>query len=101
MQGKAEKQEKIMDELNATADDTGPHMSNFLAAVKNRNYKNLHADVEIGVASADLCHLANTSYRLKRMLKFDEATRKYVGDEEANKMLTRNYRKPYIVPEKV
>ena len=55
----------------------------------------------IAVASADLCHMANTSYRLKRMLKFDEATRKYVGDEEANKMLTRNYRKPYIVPEKV
>jgi predicted dehydrogenase len=99
--GKTEKQEKIMDEVKASADDTGPHMSNFLAAVKTRNYKDLHADIEIGVASADLCHLANTSYRLKRTLRFDEATRKYIGDEEANRMLTRNYRKPYVVPEKV
>jgi predicted dehydrogenase len=99
--GKVEKQEKIMDEKKGDGGDTGPHMANFLAAVKSRNYKDLHADVEIGVTSADLVHMANTSYRLKRELKFDEATRKYVGDEEANKMLTRNYRKPYVVPDKV
>jgi predicted dehydrogenase len=99
--GKTEKQEKTMDQPKAPGDDTGPHMSNFLAAIKSRNFKDLHADVEIAVASADLVHMANTSYRLKRTLKFDEATRKYIGDEEANKMLTRNYRKPYIVPEKV
>jgi len=102
MEGKTEKQEKIMDVLKTPVDDTAPHMSNFLAAVKSRNYKALHAEVEIAVASADLVHMANTSYRLKRELKFDEATRKYIGDDEANKMLTRNpYRKPYIVPEKV
>jgi predicted dehydrogenase len=96
-----DKQEKVMDEAKGPADETAPHMENFLAAVKSRDYKSLHAEVEIGVASADLVHLANTSYRLKRTLKFDEATRKYIGDEEANRMLTRNYRKPYIVPEKV
>ncbi|HTB11963.1 MAG TPA: Gfo/Idh/MocA family oxidoreductase [Bryobacteraceae bacterium] len=102
MDGKVEKQEKVMDEVKSSADDTGPHMENFLAAVKNRDYKSLTADVEIAVASADLVHMANTSYRLKRTLKFDENTRKYVGDDEANKMLTRNpYRKPYVVPEKV
>jgi predicted dehydrogenase len=99
--GKTEKQEKTMDGKRTVTGDTGPHMENFLAAVKSRNYKDLHADVEIAVPSADLCHLANTAYRLKRTLKFDDATRKYVGDEEANKMLTRNYRKPYVVPEKV
>lgn len=95
------KQDKTMDELKAVGDDTAPHMENFLAAVKSRDYKSLRAEVEIAVASADLVHMANTSYRLKRALKFDEATRRYVGDEEANKMLTRNYRKPYVVPEKV
>jgi predicted dehydrogenase len=99
LDGKVWKSEKIMDEAKGPGDDTGPHMANFLAAVKSRDYKSLHAEVEIGAASADLCHLANTSYRLKRSLKF--ASGKYVGDEEANKMLTRNYRKPYVVPEKV
>jgi predicted dehydrogenase len=99
--GKTEKQEKLMDEPKGSAGETGPHMSNFLAAVKSRNYKDLHADIEIGAASADLCHLANTSYRLGRMLKFDDATRKYIGDEEANRMITRNYRTPYVVPERV
>jgi predicted dehydrogenase len=98
---KGAKQEKVMDEVKTPGDDSVPHMSNFVAAVKSRDYKSLNAEIEIGVASADLVHLANTSYRLKRMLKFDEATRKYIGDEEANRMLTRNYRKPYIVPEKV
>jgi predicted dehydrogenase len=99
--GKTEKQEKFMEEGKGTAGDTGPHMANFLAAVKSRDYKSLHADVEIAVASADLCHLANTSYRLGRELKFDPNTRHYVDDAEANRMLTRDYRKPYVVPEKV
>jgi predicted dehydrogenase len=99
--GRTEKQEKLMDEARSPGGDTGPHMANFLAAVKSRNYKDLHAEIEIAAPSADLCHMANTSYRLKRTLKFDDATRHYVGDEEANKMLTRNYRKGYVVPEKV
>jgi hypothetical protein len=34
-------------------------------------------------------------------LKFDAATYSCVGDPEANKMFTRNYRKPFVVPEKV
>ncbi|HVO97390.1 MAG TPA: Gfo/Idh/MocA family oxidoreductase [Bryobacteraceae bacterium] len=100
-EGRTEKQEKIMDVTRTNVPDTVPHMANFLAAVKSRNYKGLKADVEIGVASADLCHLANVSYRLGRTLKFDDASRKFMGDEEANKMLTRNYRTPYVVPEKV
>jgi hypothetical protein len=57
--------------------------------------------VQIGVTSADLCHLANISYRVKRKLDYDPAKKQFVGDSEANKLLTRNYRKPYIVPEKV
>ena len=97
---KGEKSEKVMDE-KATSADTVEHMANFLAAIRARDYKLLHADIEIGVASADLCHLANISYRLKRSLKFDDATRKFTGDDEANRMLTRAYRKPYAVPDKV
>jgi predicted dehydrogenase len=102
MNGNNEKQEKIMDVVKSPGDDTAPHASNFLAAVKSRNYKDLTADIEIAVTSANLVHMANTSYRLKRPLRFDEAAHKYIGDEEANKMMTRNpYRRPYVVPEKV
>jgi predicted dehydrogenase len=97
---KGEKNQKVMEE-KATSADTVEHMANFLAAIRARDYKLLHADIEIGVASADLCHLANISYRLKRSLKFDDATRKFIGDDEANRMLTRAYRKPYVVPDKV
>ncbi|MDQ6678799.1 MAG: Gfo/Idh/MocA family oxidoreductase [Acidobacteriota bacterium] len=98
---KGDKNEKTMDEKNTGMGDTGPHMANFLAAVKSRDMKDLHADVQIGVLSADLCHLANISYRLKRNLKFDDATQKFVNDNEANALLTRKYRAPYIVPAKV
>ena len=81
--------------------DTIPHMENFLAAVKSRNYQDLHAEVAIGVASVKLVHIANISYRLKRELKWDPKTEDF-HDREANAMKTRPvYRKPYVVPEKV
>ena len=82
--------------------DTGNHMANFLKAVKSRNYKELHGDVEEGVVSADLVHMANISYRLGRKLNFDAARHAFANDSEANGMRTRpKYRAPYIVPEKV
>ncbi|HUS08430.1 MAG TPA: Gfo/Idh/MocA family oxidoreductase [Bryobacteraceae bacterium] len=98
---KGEKHEKIMDEAGKGRGDTSPHMANFLSVVQSRNIKDLHADVQTGVTSADLVHIANISYRLKRRLPFDPATRKFVHDDEANKLMTRNYRAPYIVPAKV
>ncbi len=97
---KGEKRELAMDE-KADRGDTIPHIENFFKAVRSRNYKDLTADVEIGVISASLCHLANISYRLKRGLRFDPRSVKFIGDDEANRMLTREYRKPYVVPEKV
>jgi hypothetical protein len=46
--------------------------------------------------------MANISYRLGgRQLKFDGTTEKFINDPEADKLLTREYRKPYVVPENV
>ena len=94
--------QKTMDEKNldreAKKDDTAVHMGNFLASVKSRNINDLHADVRIGATSADLIHLANISYRLKHELKFDPSTKRFGGNSEANEMLTRKYRAPYVVP---
>jgi hypothetical protein len=79
--------------------DTGPHMANFLDAVKSRRKEDLHAEVEEGVASVTLVHLANISYRLKRELRWDPATWSFPDDAEANAMRTRpQYRAPYVVP---
>ena len=46
-------------------------------------------------------HLANISYRLGRELRFDAATYKCVGDDEANAMFKGAYRSPFVVPENV
>ncbi len=81
--------------------DTAPHMKNFLDAVRSRDYKSLHAEVEIGTRSADFCHLGNIAYRTGRMLHLDPKTGVAIGDTEATALYTRDYRKPYIVPDKV
>jgi predicted dehydrogenase len=45
--------------------------------------------------------LDGKTYRLGRKLSIDPTTESIVGDAEANRMLTRDYRKPFVVPEKV
>ncbi len=45
--------------------------------------------------------LHNMTYQYGRELTFDPENETFVGDEEANEMLTRTYRKPYVVPETV
>lgn len=79
----------------------GGHYRNFLAAVRSHKISDLTCDVEEGVLSSDLPHLANISYRVGRSLTFDGKKERFVGDDEANKLLTRDYRKPYVVPDKV
>jgi len=79
-------------------DDSIAHVANFLSAVRSRKYEDLNADVAEGAASANLVHMANTSYRLGRRLTFDPGSQNFVDDAEANKMKTRNpYRAPYVV----
>src|ERR1039457_2594318 len=96
---KGEKREKIMDEQGD--DSSLPHVLNFLEAVRSRNYEHLHADIATGATVAALAHIANISYRVGRKLTFDPQTMQFPEDAEANKMLTRAYRAPYIVPAKV
>jgi predicted dehydrogenase len=93
---KGEKGELAMDEKAARTSDA-VHMRNFLEAVKSRDPTSLAAEVAIGVTSAKLCHLANVSYRVKRRLTLDRQAARFVNDSEANAMLTRAYRAPYVV----
>jgi hypothetical protein len=96
---KGESNEVIMEERavrGPDSDPTGLHMKNFLAAVKSRNSKELHDEIAIASMSASMCHLANISYRVGRRLTLAGGP-KFVGDAEATKLLTRDYRKPYVV----
>jgi len=77
------------------------HIDNFLQAVRSRNRKLLNADIAVGVRSADFAHLANISYRVGRTLQIAQSTGRFEDDEEANALLTRNYRAPYVVPAQV
>jgi predicted dehydrogenase len=98
---KGEKRELVMEEKSG-GNENALHMGNFLKAVKSRKQSDLNADVEIGVVSADLVHLANISYRMGgKQLKFDPAKLQFVNDAQANAMLTRKYRAPYLVPAQV
>jgi Oxidoreductase family, C-terminal alpha/beta domain len=45
--------------------------------------------------------LDDALYRVGRRLTIDPSTETFVNDSEANRLLTRDYRKPYVVPEKV
>ncbi len=97
---KGESSELIMEERperGQGGDATGLHMQNFLQACKSRNEKDLHDPLSNAVLSADLCHLANISFRTGRKLNI-EAGPKFTGDAEATKMISRPvYRHPYEV----
>ncbi len=73
------------------------HMIDFLKAIEARSKP--VADIEQGHISTASCILANLSQRLGRTLTWDPVKQQVVGDAEANKLLRRPYRKPWIHPE--
>ncbi len=79
----------------------GDHFANFVEAVQARDRSKLHAEITEGHLSSALCHLGNISYRLGRALKFDPSKEKFLSDSEADTMLTREYRSPFSMPDKV
>lgn len=100
---KGEKRELAMEQkyMEPHAYDSAPHFENFLKAVKANDASVLHAPIEVGVLSANLCHYANTSYRVGRKLMLDPNTGAIQNDAEATAMLKRAGRAPYVIPEKV
>jgi predicted dehydrogenase len=74
---------------------------NWIAAVRSRRSGDLMAEIAEGHLSASMAHLANIAYATGRTLEFDAQTERFAGDEEANRLLTRPYRSPYVVPQQV
>jgi len=71
------------------------HVRNFLDCVKSRKRPN--ADIEEGHLSAVMCHLGNLSTKLGRSIKWDATKEQCVGDDEANRLLTKAYRAPWTL----
>ena len=77
-----------------------PHIDNFLECMRTRKRPN--CDIEEGHLSAVMIHTGNIACRLGgRKLYFDGKTETFIGDDEANALIKRKYREPYVVPEEV
>ncbi len=74
-----------------------PHQRNFLDCIKNNRRPN--ADIEEGHLSTRLCHLGNIAYRTHKTLRFDSKQENFHGNADANRLLGRTYRKPFVLPD--
>jgi len=73
---------------------TRENMRDFVRALKTGTRP--AADIEEGYISTSICVLANLSMKLGRPIRWDGE--RVVGDEEAQKMLARPYRAPWVHP---
>jgi predicted dehydrogenase len=81
--------------LPMEADGRKAHWATFLNCVKTR--KDPISDVHSHMRALNVCHLAGISARLGRDLAWDASSEQITGDDEANAMLSRPYRKGYEI----
>ena len=58
----------------------------------------LTSDVYEGHMSSALPHLGNIAYRVGRPLQFDGKAERFVNDKDADRLLTREYRRGFEIP---
>ena len=78
-----------------------PHFRNWALAVRSRRQDDLSAEIEQGHMSSALCHLANIAYRVDRTVQFDPQQETFIGDADADALLTRPERAGFAVPREV
>ena len=71
----------------------GSHRRNWVDCIRSR--KRPVADVAFGAHTSIICSLGNLGYQLRRELKWDPKKYKFLGDEEANTLLSRPGRGPW------
>ncbi len=72
------------------------HMLDLLANIESRGRP--VADIEQGHISSASCILANIALQVGRTLVWDPKSHRVIGDNEANKLLARTYREPWVHP---
>jgi predicted dehydrogenase len=70
---------------------------NFLKAVETRKPEDNFAPPEAGRVGCAHIHIGNIAYRLGRSVNFDPQSEQFIGDDEANAMIKRDYRDPFVV----
>ncbi len=74
---------------------SGNHHGNWLESIRDK--KEPIAPVEVAHRSCSACLLHHIAMKLDRRLKWDPDKEKFINDDEANKMLSRPQRKPYVI----
>jgi predicted dehydrogenase len=72
------------------------HVQDFLDCMDTR--KAPRSDVEVGHNSMIACHLGNIAFRLNRRVQWDVDGERFVGDEDAQKLVMPAYRAPWALP---
>jgi predicted dehydrogenase len=72
------------------------HMADFLTAVRQRTPT--RASAEVAHRSCALVHLGEIAYLTRGRLDFDPTSERFVGCDEANRLLNKEYRQPYKLP---
>ncbi len=72
------------------------HMENFLNCVRSR--RTPVATPQIAHLSCALVHLGEIAFRTRTVLEFDPQNEQITNSEQANRMLTKQYRRPYGLP---
>ncbi len=63
------------------------HFANFIKAVRSRDHKDLHLDIEDGHLSSALAHLGNVSYRLGTVVEPGTRPTDYADDKHVKETL--------------
>jgi len=73
------------------------HKRNFIDCIRSRERPN--SDVELGHLGSIPGHLGNIAYRVGRRIRWDGAQESIPDDPQAQALLGRTYRAPYLLPE--
>jgi predicted dehydrogenase len=86
-------------EVQEPLPDQEPKFRRFFRAVRSRNEEPLPVSVEDAHIACLHCQIGNIAYRIGHTLAFDPVSERFLNCKQANRMLKRDYREGFAVPE--
>lgn len=90
------KLERVVPSERRENDIVFAHVASFLEAVRNRSRPVI--DVQAGHLASNPGHLMNIAWRLGRRVQWDGQRERIKDDDQANRLLSRRYRSPWVLP---